>query len=349
MIDDGDAQEEEDEKHVYKKVKVLGMGASGKVVLAVRESDSMRVAIKKVFAGTTCSDGVNPSGLREIKVLRESAHENVIDLVDVYVKKRNIYLVMELMYADLEHLIRAEHNVLSAGHIKCILHQLLSGVDYLHRRCHVMHRDLKPANCLVDSRGTVKLTDFGLARTYGSPRCRYTPEVATIWYRAPELLFGARQYTSAIDMWSVGCIFAELMLRNPYLPGETELGMLGLMCAALGTPTEAEWPGLCSLPGYVPFEVVPAPPLSGTFTAADEHALDLLSRMLTYDPAQRISAADALRHRYFRESPAPSRPDELPLPSKSLSDTATPLDIEPPPPSRLRDTTSTSSVRAKLF
>ena len=137
------------------------------------------------------------------------------------------------------------------------------------------------------------------------------------WYRAPELLLGANQYGTGIDMWSVGCIFAELMLRTPFVAGETDIGQLKVIFSALGTPTEEEWPGLKSLPDYYEFEKFARTPLRTIFTAASPTALDLLEKMLTYDPLKRPSCQGALDHPYFHTQPRPTRPERLPKPDQT--------------------------------
>ncbi|MDP2437887.1 MAG: protein kinase [archaeon] len=275
------------------------------------------VAVKKCKA-ISRDDGLNPSALREIRLLKELRHPNVIEIVDAYSRGSNLYIVFELMYEDLENIIRDKNMAFTAADVKGYLVQALRGVDYLHSQ-YVMHRDLKPANCLLDKTGHLKLTDFGLARVFGSPNRRYTREVQTIWYRAPELIFGCPDYTQAIDMWSVGCTFAELLLRKAFLPGETEIDQLSKMCAALGTPSERNWPGVSSLPFFVEFEEAPAPPLNIIFTAASSTARHLLQQMLIYDPTRRITAKAALEHPYYRD-PLPTPPERLPLPRGGILD-----------------------------
>ena len=281
--------------------------------------DAPRLVAVKKAKSIMGGDGLNPSALREIRLLKELHHPNIISILDVYTKRSNLYIVFELMYEDLEHLIIDKHIPFTAADVKGFLHQVLAGVAYMHAQW-VMHRDLKPANCLIDRHGLLKLTDFGLARVFAaSEACRYTREVQTIWYRAPELIFGAHDYTHSIDIWSIGCTFAELLLRVPFLPGASEIDQLSRMCAALGTPCEQNWPGVSALPYYVEFEARQAPPLNAIFPAATPSALHLLASMLVYDPSRRISAADALAHPYFA-NPAPTPPGRLPLPRCGILD-----------------------------
>lgn len=162
--------------------------------------------------------------------------------------------------------------------------------------------------------GILKLADFGLARHSASPDRLMTSQVVTRWYRAPELLFGSHYYSGGVDIWAIGCIFAELMLRTPYLPGETDIEQLGLIFKALGTPTEEHWPDLNFLPDYVTFTFVPKTQLKHLFTAASQDALDLLEKMLTMNPLKRITAAEALMHPYFQNEPRPTLPSQLPYP-----------------------------------
>lgn len=143
---------------------------------------------------------------------------------------------------------------------------------------------------MIGRDGVLKLADFGFAKSFGSPEPRLTPEVVTLWYRAPELLFGAKQYSSSIDMWSVGCIFAELMLRGPYLPGNSDMDQLNKIFCAMGTPTDENWPDRQLLPNYVSFNTIPAPPIKQLFSAAKDDALDLLSNLFKFNPSVRFTA-----------------------------------------------------------
>ncbi|PRP79997.1 cyclin-dependent kinase D-1 [Planoprotostelium fungivorum] len=294
--------------------KKLGEGTFGVVFLAYSKILNRDVALKKTKIKDP-KDGVSFTAIREIKILKDIRHKNVVALYDVFVQKSNIYLVYELMYTDLENVIKDQSTVLiEAAAVKTYMKMLLEGIVALHS-AWVLHRDLKPNNLLIGTDGTLKIADFGFAKPFGSPDPRFTPEVVTRWYRAPELLFGAKQYGSAIDMWSVGCIFAELMLRGPYLPGSSDLDQLTKIFSALGTPTEEQWPDRNLLSNYIKFQPAPAPPLKQLFTAATNDALDLLSQFFKFNPLSRITAQEALKHPYFSSEPAPLHPSKLKLPS----------------------------------
>eukprot|EP00697_Spironema_sp_BW2_P006180 gnl/Spiro4/18621_TR9987_c0_g1_i1.p1 gnl/Spiro4/18621_TR9987_c0_g1~~gnl/Spiro4/18621_TR9987_c0_g1_i1.p1 ORF type:complete len:304 (+),score=82.72 gnl/Spiro4/18621_TR9987_c0_g1_i1:88-999(+) len=295
----------------YQRDSFLGQGAYGVVSKCFDRAENRFVAVKKIRLGKA-HDGVSFTTLREIKFLQELKHPNIVELYDVFSSRSNINLVFEYCPLDLEKIITNKEVLLTPAHIKAYVRMLLEGVHFLHSHW-VLHRDLKPSNILVGVDGSLKLADFGLARLYGERATRpLSPNVVTRWYRAPELLFGARAYGIGVDMWAVGCIFAELMLRVPYMAGESDLDQLGKIFSALGTPSEAQWPGMTQLPDYVRFEPAHAAPLRTLFTAVSDNALDLLSSLLRFDPAKRISTAEALSHPYFSELPAPV---PCPLPS----------------------------------
>lgn len=233
-------------------------------------------------------------------------------MVDVFADRKNLNLVLEFYDADMEMMVKDRTIAFSPAHIKSWMLMLLCGIEHCHQR-QIIHRDLKPNNLLIASEGTIKIADFGLARNFGYPVEPMTSQVVTRWYRAPELLFGARHYTGAVDMWAAGCIFAELMLRTPFLPADTDMGQLKVIFQALGTPSEEEWPGMDSLPDYVPFPRTPKPPFASIFNAAADDALDLLGKMLAFNPASRISARAALSHPYFTNAPRPTAPAALPV------------------------------------
>ncbi|GME68426.1 unnamed protein product [Ambrosiozyma monospora] len=191
---------------------------------------------------------------------------------------------------------------------------MLRGLHHCHRN-GILHRDLKPDNLLISPNGNLKLADFGLARSLGTPDENLTSNVVTRWYRAPELLFGSRHYTDVVDLWAVGVIFAELLLRTPYLPGKDDADQVVVTFQALGTPTEDIWPGVSSLPHYNNIEKFPPPSrgeLRNRFLAAPESALDLMCGLLIMDPNKRWNSTKALMHHYFSERPAPTSPELLP-------------------------------------
>jgi cyclin-dependent kinase 7 len=299
----------------YERGDLLGEGTFGIVYSAIQKSTNRKVAIKQFKRGKF-KDGVDFTALREVKLQAELKHRNVVELLDVFVANDTINLVFEILPKNLDDVIKDKAIVLSPADIKAYMKMLLEGLAYCHEH-FVLHRDLKPENLLIGPDGQVKIGDFGLARVYGSPNRNMTSMVCTIWYRPPELLFGAREYSGSVDMWGAGCIFAELMLRMPYLTGINELDQLGKIFHALGTPTEADWPGMCSLPNYVEFTPNSPPPLSSIFTAATEDALDLLSKLLKFNPSERSTAVEALKHPYFQNAPAPTPPEKLPTTAMS--------------------------------
>eukprot|EP00741_Cyanophora_paradoxa_P005123 tig00000863_g4965.t1 len=281
----------------YAKAHKVGEGTYGNVFLATDKLTGRTVALKKIKAGDV-KEGVNFTALREIKLLQELRHPNVVELLDVFSRNGSVYLVFEFLETDLDAVIRDSSLILYEADIKAYMLMLMRGVLACHDSW-ILHRDLKPDNLLIAPDGQLKIADFGLARMFGSPDRNLSNQVVTRWYRAPELFFGAKKYGAAVDMWAVGCIFAELMLRVPYFPGESDIDQLAKIFAALGTPTDADWPGMRELPGYVEFEEFRGTPFRILFKAASDQALDLLGRLLTYNPAKRITAAEALQHPYF--------------------------------------------------
>ena len=237
----------------------------------------------------------------------------MIGLLDVHGHRSNISLIFDYMDTDLEVIIRDPALILTPAHIKAYAVMTLQGLCYLHTHW-VLHRDLKPNNLLIDRQGVLKITDFGLAKAFGSPNRVMTHQVVTRWYRSPELLFGARLYGTGVDIWAVGCIVAELLLRVPFLQGESDLGQLTKIFEVCGTPTEEVWPGVTTLPDYVNFKTMPGIPFKDIFCAAADDLLELLMWCLTLNPAKRCSSPQALQSAFFSNAPPPTPGPLLPMP-----------------------------------
>ncbi|CAM8918685.1 unnamed protein product [Rhodiola kirilowii] len=311
----------------YLKREVLGEGTYGVVFKAIDTKTGQVVAIKKIRLGKQ-KEGVNFTALREIKLLKELKDPNIIELSDAFPHKGNLHLVFEFMETDLEAVIRDRNIFLSAGDIKSYIQMTLKGLAVCHKKW-VLHRDMKPNNLLIGPNGQLKLADFGLARIFGSPDRRFTHQVFARWYRAPELLFGTKQYGAGVDVWAAACILAELLLRRPFLQGSSDIDQLGKIFAAFGTPKPSQWPDMVYLPDYVEYQNVPAPPLRSIFQMASDDTLDLLSKMFTYDPKHRISAQQALEHRYFTSAPLPTEPSKLPRPAPKKESISQASDYNP--------------------
>eukprot|EP00043_Microstomoeca_roanoka_P008298 m.80019 g.80019 ORF g.80019 m.80019 type:complete len:218 (+) comp14188_c0_seq6:215-868(+) len=211
----------------------------------------------------------------------------------------SIQLVLEFLDKDLKNYIDSV-GPLPGDLVRSYMHQILTGIEFCHTH-RILHRDLKPQNLLIDRQGNIKLADFGLARAFGIPVRAYTHEVVTLWYRAPEILLGARQYACPVDIWSIGCIFAEMVTSRPLFPGDSEIDELFRIFRYMGTPDERLWPGVSDLPDYkTTFPSWRPRDLSTVVPGLDPVGLDLLRRMLIYLPAGRISASQALQHPYFQ-------------------------------------------------
>lgn len=299
--------------HKYSKDRKVGEGTYAVVYLGKQLSTNRRIAIKEIKTGIF-KDGLDMSALREVKYLQELKHANVIELVDVFLATNNLNLVLEFLPCDLEMLIKNRSVVFKPSDVKAWLLMTLRGIHHCHRN-FILHRDLKPNNLLLAPDGELKIADFGLARSLGNANEDLSSNVVTRWYRSPELLFGAKHYTGAVDIWSIGIIFAELMMRTPYLPGRDDIDQLDVTFRALGTPTEQMWPNVSNLPLYNALKVYPPPSrqeLRNRFSAATESALNLLIALTKLDPGSRFTLTQALQHEYFVEFPPPSNPKDLP-------------------------------------
>ena len=227
-------------------------------------------------------------------------------------------LVFEFMVSDLSEVIKDARRPLSVPEIKSYMLMLLKGVTHLHNN-KIMHRDLKPANLLISGEGRLKIADFGLSRiSEGREGGQYSHQVATRWYRAPELLYGSRSYTEGVDLWAVGCVFAELLNNCPLFPGENDIDQLGIVIRNLGTPAEKSWPGVSCLPDYskITFPDCQGVSYEDMVPEASVSAVNLVSKFVLYDSDKRLSAKEAQRHHYFYEKPFPARLEEMSKPQE---------------------------------
>ncbi|XP_063585943.1 cyclin-dependent kinase 20-like [Penaeus indicus] len=299
----------------YTVIGRIGEGAHGVVVRAKHNLTGKTVALKKIPL-RRLDQGMPTTALREIKALREINSQHVVRLLDVFAEGAGFVLVCELMLGDLGEMIRDAARPLTPAQVKSYMTMLLSGVAFLHRH-HIMHRDLKPANLLISESGRLKIADLGLCRVTARHGKRlYSHQVATRWYRAPELLYGARQYDEGVDLWAAGCIFAEMVNHSPIFPGESDIDQLCVVLQILGTPSESTWPGLSELPDYkkITFPESKAVPLEQVLPDASPDAMDLIKKFLIYSTDKRISAKKALLHTYFFTAPLATPVSQMPLP-----------------------------------
>ncbi|GAM16915.1 hypothetical protein SAMD00019534_000900, partial [Acytostelium subglobosum LB1] len=282
----------------YSKIERLGEGTYGIVYKAKHRDTSEIVALKRIRLDSE-DEGVPCTAIREISLLKELKHPNIVRLYDVIHTERKLTLVFEYLDQDLKKYMDECGGEVAKPTIKSFMYQLLKGVAFCHDH-RVLHRDLKPQNLLINRKGELKLADFGLARAFGIPVRTYSHEVVTLWYRAPDVLMGSRKYSTPIDIWSAGCIFAEMVTGRPLFPGSGTSDQLFRIFKILGTPTKDSWPTIVELPEYKPdFPVHPAHPLSSIVQGLDATGLDLLNSMLQYDPMKRVTATAAMSHPYF--------------------------------------------------
>ncbi|KAK0491072.1 Pkinase-domain-containing protein [Armillaria novae-zelandiae] len=295
----------------YNIVSQVGEGTFGKVYKAQNVQTGVHVALKRIRMESE-KDGFPVTAMREIKLLQSLRHANVVRLYEILVSSGAVYMVFEYMDHDLTGILSQSQFSFSDAHLKSLCHQMLAGLSYLHHK-GVIHRDIKGSNILINNRGELKLADFGLARFYQKRRrTDYTNRVITLWYRPPELLFGATVYGPEVDMWSAGCIMLELFTKKPVFQGNDEIHQLDVIYRILGTPTQDRWPDIINLPWY---ELVkPRDPVVNRFREMFQRwmspaALDLAEQLLAYDPSKRASAVQAMEAPYFNsEQPEAERP-----------------------------------------
>ncbi|XP_068588861.1 cyclin-dependent kinase 11B isoform X6 [Cebidichthys violaceus] len=296
-------------------------GTYGVVYRAKDKKTDEIVALKRLKMEKE-KEGFPITSLREINTILKAQHPNIVTVREIVVGSNmdKIYIVMNYVEHDLKSLMETMKQPFLPGEVKTLMIQLLRGVRHLHDNW-ILHRDLKTSNLLLSHKGILKIGDFGLAREYGSPLKPYTPVVVTLWYRSPELLLGAKEYSTAVDMWSVGCIFGELLTQKPLFPGKSEIDQINKVFKDLGSPSEKIWPGYSELPAVkkMTFTEYPYNHLRKRFGALlSDQGFDLMNKFLTYCPSKRILSDEGLKHEYFRETPLPIDPSMFPTwPAKS--------------------------------
>eukprot|EP00760_Papus_ankaliazontas_P031866 PhM_4_TR550/c0_g1_i1/m.3118/K04563/CDC28, CDC2; cyclin-dependent kinase len=292
----------------YVKIDRIGEGAYGIVHKARDRNTGEFVALKRIRLDNE-EEGVPCTAIREISLLKELKHPNIVQLYDVVHSEKKLTLVFEYCDMDLRKFLDTKENNLDAATIQRFIKQLLMGIDYCHQRS-VLHRDLKPQNLLIKNQVELKLADFGLGRAFGIPVKKYTHEVVTLWYRAPDVLLGSTTYGTPVDIWSAGCIFLEMAIGQPAFAGRNDGDQLLRVFKFLGTPNKEVWPSMHSYPNSS--NTLSKPEFLQEYPAEAEqlfatpqlqklgkHGIDLVRSMLQYEPAHRISAAEALQHPYF--------------------------------------------------
>jgi serine/threonine protein kinase len=277
----------------YRLIDKIGQGAFGKVYRAKYDDDDNYVAIK--CTEIDANEGIPCTTLREIAILKDIDHPNIVQILDVYVDDHHVNIVFELCTCNLREELDARHP-LRPEDIVHYFRQLMSGISVCHFM-NILHRDIKPHNILVDRKTrTLKLADFGLTRGSVCPNKAYTHEVVTLWYRCPEILLGVDIYDAAIDIWSCGCVLAQMCTNQPIFCGDSEIGMIFAIFQLLGTPTNMN-----HLQHFnTKFPRWEKKDLTALFLNIGQSGVDLLERMFDYDPATRITGEKSLCHAYLK-------------------------------------------------
>ncbi|XP_054868881.1 cyclin-dependent kinase 17-like isoform X5 [Amphiprion ocellaris] len=283
----------------YIKLDKLGEGTYATVFKGRSKLTDNLVALKEIRLEH--EEGAPCTAIREVSLLKDLKHANIVTLHDIIHTDKCLTLVFEYLEKDLKQYMDDCGSIMSVHNVKIFLFQLLRGLAYCHRR-KVLHRDLKPQNLLINEKGELKLADFGLARAKSVPTKTYSNEVVTLWYRPPDVLLGSTEYSTPIDMWGVGCIFYEMITGRPLFPGSTVEDELHLIFRILGTPTEETWPGITTSEEFKTYNFphYHAEPLVNHAPRIDNDGHDLLSMLLQFEAKKRVSAEDAFRHAYFR-------------------------------------------------
>ncbi|KAI3647287.1 hypothetical protein MP228_007508 [Amoeboaphelidium protococcarum] len=285
----------------YQKVEKLGEGTYGVVYKAQNRITQEIVALKRIRLDNE-EEGIPCTAIREIALLKELRHPNIVRLMDVLHTEKKLTLVFEYLDSDLKKYCDS-HSELDMTTVRILMQQILQGIAYCHQK-RILHRDLKPQNLLISKKLELKLADFGLSRAFGVPVRSYSNEVVTLWYRAPDVLLGNKSYDTSIDIWSIGCIMGEMVNNRPVFPGTSVNDQLHKIFQILGSPNQTVWPGYDKLPNAtsmlqsdteeMTLMQYQRENLQQVFPRMDVNALSLLERLLQLDPLKRISAQEAL-------------------------------------------------------
>ncbi|KAI9330320.1 kinase-like domain-containing protein [Obelidium mucronatum] len=291
----------------YEKIAPIGEGTYGMVMKCRHKESGLIVAIKK-FKESEDDLQIRKTALREVRMLKQLKHDNIVNLIEVFRRKGKLYLVFEHVdHTILEDLDKNPYGLSDDrgpnGTVRKCMWQLLKAMDYLHSH-HVIHRDIKPENILVSVHGVLKLCDFGFARTLAGPGAKYTDYVATRWYRSPELLVGDTEYGKAVDVWATGCIFAEILTGQPLFPGDTDIDQLYRIMKCLGQLTKRHTEIFLKNPLFVGVripEIGKLTPLEYKLPKVAPDAMNWLHQSLIYDPDQRATTKQLMAHPYFQQ------------------------------------------------
>lgn len=284
----------------YEILGTIGEGTYGVVLKARHKATGQIVAIKK-FKESDEDEQVRKTALREIRILKQLKHDNIVSLIEVFRHNGKLYLVFEYVERTILEDLEKNPNGLAEIDVKKIFYQLLNSLEFIHSH-DIIHRDIKPENLLISKNGVLKLCDFGFARALAKPGAKYTDYVATRWYRAPELLVGDVEYGKLVDVWASGCMFSEIVNGMPLFPGESDIDQLFQIMKCFGKLIPRHEEIFYKNPLYVGMklpQVKTLEPLVKRFPNLNRHAMHIMRQCLRYEPAERESCHSLLKHAYF--------------------------------------------------